>query len=462
MKQTKLIATISDLNCEVSFLKQAYQAGMDAIRINTAHQEYPGAKKIINNVRKVSDKIPIIIDTKGPEIRTTHSEDFFVKKGQQILIVGDPRGISSKECICVTYKKFAHDLKVGSMILIDDGQVEFEVVKKKERKLICKVKNSGIIKKNKGVNVPGIRRNLPSLSQRDKDYINFAIDQDIDFIAHSFVRNKNDILIIQRILDKKKSKIKIIAKIENQEGVENLDEILDHVHGIMIARGDLSLEIAKEKIPGIQKKIIKKCIEKKKTVIVATQLLHSMIVNPRPTRAEVSDVANAIYDGTDAVMLSGETAYGAYPIESIKTITNIALEVEGNTKSEVDVEPIDDEISAFLSRAAVKASFSLPVKAIITDTITGRTAMYLSACRGKNPVYSQCYEKRVMRELGLSFGIYARYTKSKTDQFIKETLKQLIKDNKIKESELILILAGSSGPSKRASFIEINKVKNLI
>lgn len=464
-KQTKIVATISEATGEIDILRQLHEAGMDAIRINTAHQSVEGLRIIIENLKKVSDKIPLILDTKGPEIRVTKVEEgISVKKGERIIIKGDPNGISTKECIYVTYENFVNDLAVGSRILIDDGEVEFVVLEKDEDKLVCEVKNDGIIRGRTSINVPDVRHNLPSLSQKDRDYIYFAIDNGIEFIAHSFVRNKDDVLAIQNILDEKQSPIKLIAKIENQAGVENIDEIMDHVYGVMIARGDLGIEMAEEKIPGIQKMIIRKCVKRKKPVIVATQMLHSMIKNPRPTRAEVSDVANAVYDGTDAVMLSGETSYGAYPIEAVRTMAKIALEVEASVVIEIPVEPIDNDIAAFLARAAVRASVQLSTKAIIADTITGRTARYLAACRGKNPVYSQCYDKRVMRELALSYGVYADYRERRksTDKFIQKTLNSLLENNCFGDDDLVLVLAGSYGPSNGASFIEISTVKNML
>lgn len=303
MKKTKIVATISDKNCDVPFLKKLHHAGMDVVRLNTAHQSFEDTLKVINNVRQVSDHIAILVDTKGPEIRTTKADaSFDIHTGDTITIAGDPDKTTSKDCVYVNYNGFINDVPEKSRILIDDGQLELEVIEKKKDRLICQARNNGKIEGHKSVNVPQVSFKLPSLSQKDKEYIKFCIEQDVDFIAHSFVRNKKDVKSIQDILDENNSRIKIIAKIENQEGVDNIDEIIDHVYGIMVARGDLGIEIPYERIPGIQKMIINKCIHKRKPVIVATQMLHTMIDNPRPTRAEVSDIANAIFSKTDAIM----------------------------------------------------------------------------------------------------------------------------------------------------------------
>ncbi len=331
IKQTKIVATISDRKCDVEFIKDLFDAGMNVVRINTAHQTPEDSLKVINNVRKVSDRIPILIDTKGPEIRTTLVKgDLFLKKGDKIAFKGEADAITTQKCIYVSYRNFVKEVPVGGDILIDDGELSFKVIDKKDNVLICEIMNDGWLGSRKSINVPGTEISLPSLTSRDVNYIQFAIDNDLSFIAHSFVRSKEDVIDIQKILDKKKSTLKIIAKIENKQGVDNIDEILDHAYGVMIARGDLGIEIPAEQIPTVQKKLIKKCVARRKPVIVATQMLHTMTEHPRPTRAEVSDVANAIFDGTDAVMLSGETAYGKYPLEAVKTMSRIAKQVEKN------------------------------------------------------------------------------------------------------------------------------------
>jgi pyruvate kinase len=470
MKNTKILATISDKKCDIEFLKKLHDNGLNGVRINTAHQIPEDTQRIINNVRKISENIAIVIDTKGPEIRTRGIEEpISLKIGEKIKIYKDKFSFSTEaKSFYTSYDGFIDDIDKGKSILIDDGDVELEVISKKDNALICKATNEGQIKKNKSINVPGVRIKLPSLTKKDKMYINYAIEQDVDFIAHSFVRNKKDVIGIQKMLDAKNSRIKIIAKIENQEGVDNIDEILDHVYGIMIARGDLAIEIPAQKIPSIQKMIVDKCKSKKKLVITATQMLHTMIENPRPTRAEVSDIANAVYDGTDVLMLSGETAYGEYPIEAVQMMAMTAIEIEKSKKS-VDTDEIvkiNDEIATYLAHSAIEASQKLHIKAIIADTLTGRTALYLSAFRGKVPIHMQCYDKRVMRELCLSYGIRTKYAiqeeTTTPTKFIRTALKPLLKEKLISENDRILVLAGSFGASHGASFIEISSAKNMM
>jgi pyruvate kinase len=328
------------------------------------------------------------------------------------------------------------------------------------------VRNDGTIQGHKSVNVPSVRiRNLPSLSAKDKRFVEFAADQEVDFIAHSFVRRKGDILAIQEILDARQSPIKIIAKIENQEGVDNIDEILDHAYGVMVARGDLAIEIPAEKIPLIQKMLVRKCIERRKPVIIATQMLQSMVDSPRPTRAEVSDVANACLDHTDAVMLSGETAYGKYPVEAVRMMARIAQEVESNQTTFIDTAyETTNNVTGYLAKAAVKASLRLNTKALIADSISGKTILSLVAYRGESPIFAQCYSKRVMRELALSFGVYANYMKSdlSSHEFLQEALNHLLQSKHISRDDLITVLAGNFGSEAGASYVEISTAQNLL
>lgn len=464
-KGTKIIATISDRKCDVEFLTELFEEGMNVVRLNTAHQSRSDAQKVIDNVRKVSDKIALLIDTKGPEIRTVGIEkDLLLAKGDQIKIVDAKSALKGEDTFSVSYEFFIQDIEVGNRILIDDGDLELLVIEKTSECLIVEAQNEGNLKNRKSVNIPGVSINLPSLSQKDRDFIQFAIDQDIDFIAHSFVRKKEDVLDIQEILDARESKIKIIAKIENQEGVDNIDEILEYVYGVMVARGDLAIEIPAAKIPVIQRRIIRKCIDAKKSVIIATQMLHSMIENPRPTRAEVSDIANAIYNKTDAIMLSGETAYGDYPVEAVRVMTEVAKEVEKElVPDKLDREPRHKEVTSVLARSAVNASQFLPIKAIVIDTLTGRTGRYISSYRGNVPVYALCYSKRVMRELALSYGVEAHYKEllDSRDEFVKDAILTLMGKGYFTVDDSVIILGGSFGPSKGANFMEISNVYQL-
>ena len=467
IKKTKIVATIADKTCNPDFIRTLYNEGMDVVRLNTAHLNQESAIKMISDIRQVSDKIALLIDTKGPEVRTVKTDKVIeLKTGQEIKIIGDPGKETTDECIYVSHKNFVKDVPDKSKILIDDGYVELQVVEKQEDVLLCKATNDGIIKGRKSVNVPCVAFNLPSLSDKDREFIQLAIEQDIDFIAHSFVRSKEDIQEIQKILDKHKSEIKIIAKIENQQGVDNIDEILDNAYGVMVARGDLAVEIPFEKIPGIQRNLINKCIEKRKPVIIATQMLHTMIDNPRPTRAEVNDVASAVYNNADAIMLSGETANGAFPVESVRTMATIAKEVE-NTKgpfNDISSVVINNPISAYLSKAAVKGAIRLDAKAIIADSTSGRTLRSLAAYRGRIPIFAQCYSKRTMREMALSYGVIAdcMELKETSHEFLLEALTNLINKHTFSKDDLIVVIAGNFGRSLGASYTEIGTVGNLM
>jgi pyruvate kinase len=465
MKHTKIVATISDKRCDVEFVRALYNEGMNVVRLNTAHLNTEGLNKIIANVRTVSEEIAILMDTKGPEIRTTLlDEPIALTIGQKIKVKGSPAEKTSAGCICVSYPNIADDVSVGSNILIDDGEIDMKVVAKEGDSLICEVLNNGELGSRKSINVPGVRINLPSITQKDRDNIIYAIENELDFIAHSFVRNAQDVNEIQNILDEHESPIKIIAKIENQEGVENINEILKVVYGVMVARGDLGIEIAQEKIPGIQRHLIRKCVEAKKPVIVATQMLHSMIKYPRPTRAEVTDVANAIYYRTDALMLSGETAYGDYPVEAVRTMSRIAEEAEKTklTANDIRVPFTDDDhdVNAFLCKHAVKAATRVNTKAVLTDSLTGNTARILAAFRGKSPVYAQCYYKRTMRELALSYGVFPNHRDPEKNirNYFKSLVQQLMDNQMIQGDDQIVILGGSFG-IKGGTFLEICQAK---
>jgi len=466
-KHTKIVATVSDLRCDVDFVKKLYKAGMNVVRMNTAHVDFEGLDRLISNVRQVSEKIALLMDTKGPEIRTTKCDGNLVLNiGDKVIIKGDPTGITTKEVIYVSYANIADDVIAGSHILFDDGEIDLIVNEVKGGELHCEVLNNGVLGSRKSVNIPGVRINLPSLTGRDLEFIDYAIKNDIDFIAHSFVRNAQDVMDIQKILDEHDSPIKIIAKIENQEGVENIDEILEHVYGVMIARGDLGIEIPQEKIPLVQRQLIRKCVEAKKPVIVATQMLHSMIKNPRPTRAEVTDVANAIYYRTDAIMLSGETAYGEYPVEAVKTMSCIAKEVEAakDSRNDIPVNFVKHDVTAYLADTAVKASKELPIKTVLTDSLTGKTARYLAAFRGSLPVVALCYNKRVGRELALSYGVFPRLTEpgtSKSD-ILHKTVTKLQKKEVLKDNDLIAYLGGSFGIGGGTTYLEIITVDGLL
>ena len=467
-KKTKIVCTISDRRCDTAFLSSLYDAGMNVARINSAHATIESATEIVENIRKVSDKIAILIDTKGPEIRLTRtSEDKAIKvcTDDRIVIKNDINGISSEKALYTNYSHFVEDVPAGAEILIDDGELSLYVVSKADGELVCRANNNGFIKGRKSINVPNVPINLPALSEKDKSFILWAIENDLDFVAHSFVRSAEDLKSIHEIIDSHKSHLKIISKIENQEGVDNIDDILENCYGIMIARGDLGVEIPAERIPIIQRLIIDKCRARKKPVIVATQMLHTMIENPRPTRAEISDVANAIFEYTDAIMLSGETASGKYPIEAVRTMRNIAIEVESQHEPEIDIafKEVTEPVAVVLAKSIVEASCKLPIKCIVIDTFSGRTGRYISAFRPHIPVFAKCYKPHIQRELALSYGIYADFINPITsrEDFIKNAIDELRQENEVYGNDLIGVLAGSFGYNAGASFIEISTASNL-
>ena len=312
-KYTKIVATVSDKRCDKEFIKSLVEAGVNVVRMNSAHLDLEGFRKIVRNVRDASDSIAIMMDTKGPEIRTTVTADgepVRFESGDIVKISGNPDGVTSHSEICLNYRGISGILKPGNRILIDDGEVEFLVTSADDGFLTAVAENDGVLGSRKSVNLPGVSVDLPAVTERDRMNIGYAVELGVDFIAHSFVRSAADVREVQEILDSYDAETKIISKIENQEGIDNFSEILDASYGIMVARGDLGIEVPAERIPGIQAMLIRECIMAHKPVIVATQMLHSMIEHPRPTRAEISDVANAVYQRADAMMLSGETAYG--------------------------------------------------------------------------------------------------------------------------------------------------------
>lgn len=437
---------------------------MNVVRMNTAHATIEGMKNIIKNVRAVSSHLALLIDTKGPEVRTTNvAEPLLYKTGEVVKIFGRPDVDSTHDIINVSYADIAKDLKVGNDILIDDGALDMRVIDIIGPMVVAQVMNDGVLGAHKSVNIPGRHIDLPALTEKDKHNILFAIDQDIDFIAHSFVRNAQDVKAVQDILDEHHSDIKIISKIENQEGVDNIDEIIDASYGIMIARGDLGIEVPIEEIPGIQRQIIRKCVMKKKPVIVATQMLHTMINNPRPTRAEVTDIANAIYSRTDALMLSGETASGRYPVDAVQTMARIAEQAEADRTWETTINPMAHGYETqreFLAHSAIESTRRLGVKGIITASETGQTARTLSSFRGATPILAICYREKTQRLLNLSYGIIPIYQKEHTssEYLFTAALRMLRQKGYIKPEDKIAYLSGSFGKNGGTTLLEINKV----
>lgn len=472
MKQTKIVCSISDRRCGQDFLRKLFFAGMNVVRMNTAHATPDGIREIIRNTRAVSPRIGILIDTKGPEIRTTDvSEPICYKAGDVVRIFGCPEMLTSHDIVNLSYGDIAKDVKVGDDLLFDDGAIDMKVIGNTGPMLVAQVMNDGVLGAHKSVNVPGEHIDLPALTDKDRQNIILAIEEDIDFIAHSFVRSAADVYEIRKILDEHGSDIKIISKIENQEGIDNIDDIIEASYGIMIARGDLGIEVPYERIPGIQREIISKCIRARKPVIVATQMLHTMISNPRPTRAEVTDIANAIYSHTDALMLSGETASGKYPVEAVSAMAAIAEQAEKDAHrfvSDPDISSLNIQFHIrdqreFLAKSAIDATEYIGVKGIITDSLTGQTARNLSAFRGPTPILAICYKEKLQRLLNLSYGVIPIYQKDRLrpENMFYAALRMLRQKGYIGLDDKIAYLSGSLGECSSTTFLEINKVAEV-
>lgn len=468
MKKTKIVCSISDRRCEVDFLRKLFFAGMNVVRMNTAHATPDGIRTIIRNTREVSPHLALLIDTKGPEVRTTNVEQpITYKKGDVVKIFGRPEMDTTHDIVNVSYADFTKCVGKGAHILFDDGLLDMLVMEQVGPMLVAQVQNDGVLGAHKSVNVPGVHIDLPALTEKDKKNINLAIDEDIDFIAHSFVRSADDVMAVQKMLDERGSDIKIISKIENQEGVDNIDEIIDASYGIMIARGDLGIEVPLEQIPGIQRTIMHKCEQKKKPVIVATQMLHTMIDNPRPTRAEVTDIANAIYSRTDALMLSGETASGKYPLEAVQTMAAIAEQAEQDCMNSDDFDiPLSSTCSQreFLAHTAIESTRKLGVAGIIAASESGQTARDIAAFRGPTPVLAICYNnEKTMRWLNLSYGVIPIYQKKHLSSLFLfvAALRMLLQKGYIKKDDKIAYLGGSIGGRGGATFLEINRVSQV-
>jgi len=466
-KQTKIICTIAGNRCEPEFIRQLVDRGMNVARLNTAHINTAEAAVIVDNIRSVSDRVGILVDTKGPEVRTCGMEEAVeLKTGDTVHIATDH---APEHGFQVNYDGFVKEVPVGSDILIDDGEMHLTVTDKTKSTLICTATNDGPVKNRKSVNVPGIKLNMPTLTEKDVDFIHWSTEVDIDFIAHSFVRSRDDVMAIQSILDMRKSPIKIIAKIENREGVDNLDSILDVAHSIMVARGDLGIEIPAEEVPIIQKQMIRTCIQRVKPVITATQMLHTMIDNPRATRAEVSDVANAIYDGTDAIMLSGETAYGKYANEAVETMAKIARNVEEQKPMLNFTLPVLQQEQEMmprnhLAKSAVAMAAALHSKAIITSTKSGDTALVCASYRGKTPIIAVSANARTVRELSLSYGVHAELidVPQTPDEVVKTALQKLVDDKIIGLEDVIVFIGGGHIYSSHTNFLQVDSPAVLL
>ena len=452
IKKTKIVCTLGPVSENEETLRELIKNGLNVCRLNFSHGSHEEHKGRMDLVKKLREELnmptAILLDTKGPEIRTGKFDapEVLLEEGQTFTItMKDVMG--NKEMCTVSYKGLANDVKTGDTILIDDGLVGLTVKEVNGDDIVCEVQNSGIVKNHKGVNVPGVKVNLPAITEKDRSDIEFGIEQGIDFIAASFVRKVSDVLAIREILEENNAThIKIISKIENQEGVDNLDEIIEVSDGIMVARGDLGVEIPTEEIPVVQKLMIKKCNEAGKPVITATQMLDSMIRNPRPTRAEVTDVANAIYDGTDAIMLSGETAAGKYPVEAVKTMATIAKRAEETMRNRRTKINKSKNVTDAISYATCTTAMDLDAKAILSSTASGHTARMVSKFRPDCPIIATTSDESVRRQLSLTWGVIPvmRNKSANTDQVIVNSIEAAKTAEYVNENDIVVITAGGS------------------
>lgn len=456
MRKTKIVCTIGPASESISKLEKLIKEGMDVARLNFSHGDFSEHNERITRIRQAAEQskrnIGILLDIKGPEIRTHQVEngEITLQKNSKLIIAMEQL-IGTNRKISVTYENLIDDISVGAKILLDDGLIELEAteIDFANREIVTKVLNDGILTNNKGVNVPGVSVKLPGLTEKDREDILFGIEKGVDFIAASFVRKAADVFEIRRLLEENNgANIHIIAKIENEEGVRNIDKILQAADGLMVARGDLGVEIPAEEVPLVQKSLIRKANYYGKPVITATQMLDSMQRNPRPTRAEASDVANAIIDGTDAVMLSGETAAGLYPLESVRTMNNIALRTEESIDPKISLNKLlqssDYNMTEAIGQSVANTAYNLKANAIITPTESGHTARMIAKYRPRAPIVAVTGNQIVSQQLSLTWGVYPQTGKQRltTDEMLDSAIKDSLKTPYVKHGDLVVITAG--------------------
>lgn len=467
MRKTKIVCTMGPSTDNDEVLKNIILSGMNAARFNFSHGSHEEHQKRIDNVKRIVDDlgktIALILDTKGPEIRIKQFETgiALLKEGESFSLYckdykGDERGVS------ITYEGLDEKLSVGDTVLIDDGLIELCVTDILKDEIVTKIISGGELKDNKSINIPGVAVPLPALTDKDKSDLLFGIKNEIDFVAASFVRSGDDVAKIREFLDSNGgAKTKIIAKIENRQGVDNIDDILLKADGVMVARGDLGVEIPPEEVPMVQKKFVKKCNEAGKPVIIATQMLDSMIRNPRPTRAETADVANAVLDGADAVMLSGETAAGKYPVEAVKMMARIAESAEEEYSRNVSEFYGDESITNIIAHATCTSANRLGAKAIITPTTSGYTPRMVSKYRPNSSIIAVSVNKYVVRQLSLTRGVVPLEHKHMPDfeSTVKESIAVAVKNGYVKNDDLVIITSGlPAGEQKHTNTVRVEIV----
>ena len=476
MRKTKIVCTIGPASESEEMLEKLMNAGMNVARLNFSHGSHEEHKARIDTIRKVAKRlnktIGLLLDTKGPEIRTHNMKDGLIvlEKGKEVIVsMNEVEGTPEK--FSVTYENLINDVNIGSYILLDDGLVELQVkeINKDKGEVKCDILNTGELKNKKGVNLPGVKVNLPGITDKDADDIRFGIKENVDFIAASFVRRPSDVLDIRQILEEEKAEITIVPKIENQEGIDNIEEILEVSDGLMVARGDMGVEIPPESVPMVQKDLIRKCNKLGKPVITATQMLDSMQRNPRATRAEASDVANAIYDGTDAVMLSGETAAGQYPEEAVKTMRNIAVSAEAAQ----DYKKLLSDRTKLVETSLVNAigvsvahtALNLNVKAIVAATESGSTARTISKYRPHSDIIAVTPSEKTARQCAIVWGVnpVVKEGRKTTDALLNNAVATAVETGRVSNGDLIIITAGvPTGEKGTTNMMKIHLVGDEI
>ena len=476
MRKTKIVCTIGPASESEEMLEKLMNAGMNVARLNFSHGSHEEHKARIDTIRKVAKRLNktfgLLLDTKGPEIRTHNMKDGLIvlEKGKEVIVSMDEVE-GTPEKFSVTYENLINDVNIGSYILLDDGLVELQVkeINKDKGEVKCDILNTGELKNKKGVNLPGVKVNLPGITDKDADDIRFGIKENVDFIAASFVRRPSDVLDIRQILEEEKAEITIFPKIENQEGIDNIEEILEVSDGLMVARGDMGVEIPPESVPMVQKDLIRKCNKLGKPVITATQMLDSMQRNPRATRAEASDVANAIYDGTDAVMLSGETAAGQYPEEAVKTMRNIAVSAEAAQ----DYKKLLSDRTKLVETSLVNAigvsvahtALNLNVKAIVAATESGSTARTISKYRPHSDIIAVTPSEKTARQCAIVWGVnpVVKEGRKTTDALLNNAVATAVETGRVSNGDLIIITAGvPTGEKGTTNMMKIHLVGDEI
>lgn len=471
LRKTKIICTMGPACEDENVLRQLMLHGMNVARFNFSHGDHKEQQGRLDRLMKLRTELNLpvaaLMDTKGPEIRLGIFENDreILEDGQKFILTTEDV-LGTKERATLTYKNLKNDVKAGSTILINDGLLELQVEEITDKDIVCTVVHGGVISSKKGINVPGVELTMPYLSEVDTSDILYAVDAGFDFIAASFVRNAQDVKAIRELVKDKNDQIKIIAKIENRQGVDNLDEILEAADGIMVARGDMGVEIPFEEVPHIQKMMIQKAVLAKKHVITATQMLDSMMSNPRPTRAEVTDVSNAVYEGTTALMLSGETAAGKYPVEALKTMARIAMEAERNIDyaEEMSMHQLDKsgDITAAIAYAGCTTAVEVGATAIIPVTMLGKTAIKVAALKPPMPILSCSPLANVCRKMSLMWGVEAIQIGEKEveEELFEEAITACKNAGYIKEGDRVVLIAGVPlGTSGNTNMIRVVEVE---